>query len=316
MRILVITSNRIGDAVITCGVLDHLIRTYPACAITIACGPVAQGVFTRMPNRERTILIEKRPFDLHWPALWWQVVWTAWDLVVDFRGSAMAYLVPTRRRAVRRRMPGRMFEQHAALLDISPAPLPVVWTDATDRARAAALVPGGRPVLGLGPTANWPPKAWPVERFVQLVASLTAGPLQDPAGVVFAGPGARERALAEPLLAALPQAIDLCGRVSLSEAAACLQRCTLFVGNDSGLMHLAAASGTPTIGLCGVTIDRAEEMPPAGRFAAWAVAPAMEGRLMERPSMQDLSVEVTYDACVRMLARMTAPSEHPEIAPA
>ena len=102
MRILVISSNRIGDAVITCGTLDHLIRTYPACRITIACGPVAEGVFARMPNRERTILVEKRPFDLHWLKLWGQVVLTVWDLVVDFRGSAMAYLVPARRRAVRR----------------------------------------------------------------------------------------------------------------------------------------------------------------------------------------------------------------------
>jgi heptosyltransferase-3 len=308
MRILVISSNRIGDAVITCGVLDGLIRTYPASRITIACGPVAEGVFARMPNRERTILVEKRPFDLHWLKLWGKVVLTVWDLVVDFRGSAMAYLVPARRRAVRRRMPGRMFEQHAALLNISPAPLPVVWTDATDRTRAAALVPAGRSVLGLGPTANWPPKAWPAERFARLVAALQAGPLHGAAVVVFAGPGTRERAMAEPLLAALPEAIDLCGRLTVPEAAACLQRCTLFVGNDSGLMHLAAAAGTPTIGLCGATIDRAEEMPPAGRFAAWALA--------RGPAMEDLSVEVAYDACVRLLAQAGAAREHSEVMPA
>ncbi len=323
MRVLVVSSNRIGDAVITCGVLDHLIRTYPACRITISCGPVAAGVYARMPNRERTILFEKRPLDLHWLNLWRQVVLTIWDLVVDFRGSGLAYVVAARRRAVRRRMPGRMFEQHAALLNISPAPLPVVWTDAADRARAAALVPGGRPVLGLGPTANWPPKVWPAERFVRLVAALQAGPLRGAAVAVFAGPGARECGIAEPLLAALPGAIDLCGRLSLPEAAACLQRCTLFVGNDSGLMHLAAAAGTPTIGLCGTTIDRAEEMPPAGRFAALALArsssmdgpvidgppidgPSMRAPSTGAPSMQDLSVEVAYDACVRLLEQAMA----------
>jgi len=228
--------------------------------------------------------------------------------VVDFRGSAMAYLVPARRRAVRRRMPGRMFEQHAALLNISPAPLPVVWTNAADRARAAALVPGGRPVIGLGPTANWAPKAWPAERFARLVVALHAGLLRGAAVVVFAGPGTRERAMAEPLLAALPEAIDLCGALTVPEAAACLQRCTLFVGNDSGLMHLAAAAGTPTIGLCGTTIDRAEEMPPAGRFAAWALA--------QGPSMQDLSVEVAYEACERLLAQAESAREPGKVVPA
>ena len=111
MRILFITSNRIGDAVISTGLLDHLIRTHPDSRITVVCGRVAEGVFARMPNHERTILIDKRPYHLHWLPLWREVVTTFWDLVVDLRGSALAFLVPTRRRAVmRRRLPGRKIE--------------------------------------------------------------------------------------------------------------------------------------------------------------------------------------------------------------
>ena len=55
MRILFITSNRIGDAVLSTGLLDHLIRTYPQARFTVATGPVAEGVFTRMPGLERLI---------------------------------------------------------------------------------------------------------------------------------------------------------------------------------------------------------------------------------------------------------------------
>jgi ADP-heptose:LPS heptosyltransferase len=55
MRILFVTSNRLGDAVLSTGPLDHLIRTHPDARITVACGPVAEGVFARMPNRERTV---------------------------------------------------------------------------------------------------------------------------------------------------------------------------------------------------------------------------------------------------------------------
>lgn len=102
--------------------------------------------------------------------------------------------------------------------------------------------------------------------------------------------------MAAPLLNALPGAIDLCGILTLPEAAACIQRCAVYVGNDSGLMHLAAASRTPTIGLCGTTNDRAEEMAPVGPHAAWALA--------ESPSMEALSVEAVYAACVRMLASL------------
>jgi heptosyltransferase III len=293
MRILFVSSNRIGDAVITCGVLDHLIRSYPNCRITIACGPAAEGVFARMPNRERTIVVVKHPRDLHWLKLWREVAFTLWDLVVDVRGSAFGFLVPTRRRAMRRRVPGPMFEQHAAMLGILPAPLPVVWTAPADRARAAALLPADRPVIGLGATANWAPKVWPADRFAALFRALADGALPRAIPAVFAGPGDAERQMAAPLLDALPGAIDLRGTLTLPEAAACIQRCAIYIGNDSGLMHLAAASGTPTIGLCGTTIDRAEEMAPAGPHAAWARA--------NGPSMGVLSVDDAYTACVRML---------------
>ncbi|MBV9736150.1 MAG: glycosyltransferase family 9 protein [Acidisphaera sp.] len=293
MRILFISSNRIGDAVITCGVLDHLIRSDADCRITIACGPAAEGVFARMPNRERTIIVTKHPNGVHWLRLWREVVFTSWDLVVDMRGSLLAFLVPTRRRAVRRRVPGRMFEQYAATLRITPAPLPVVWTGPADRASAAALLPSGRPVIGFGATANWAPKVWPADRFAALFRKLAGGPLPDAVPAIFAGPGEAERHMAEPLLEALPGAIDLCGSLTLPEAAACIQRCALYVGNDSGLMHLAAASGAPTIGLCGTTIDRAAEMAPAGPRAAWALA--------DGASMESLSVEAAYVACMRML---------------
>jgi heptosyltransferase-3 len=294
MQILFISSNRIGDAVISTGLLDHLIRTYPRCRITIACGRVAEGVFARMPNRERTIIMDKRPYHLHWLPLWRDAVGTLWDLVVDLRGSALAFLVPTRRRAVMRRLPGRKIDQLAALLSLDPPPLPVVWTAPADRVRAANLLPVNRPVIGLGPTASRLSKIWPAERFAALFHALAEGPIRDAVPAIFGGPGEQEHALVSPLLTTLPGAIDLCGKLSLPEAASCIQRCVLFVGNDSGLMHLAAAAGAPTIGLCGATIDRAEEMAPIGRAAAWALA--------HGPSMADLSVADAFLAARRLLA--------------
>ena len=290
MRILFVTSNRLGDAVLSTGLLDHLIRTHADARITVACGPVAEGVFARMPKRERTIVLDKLPYRLHWLPLWAGTVGTWWDLVVDIRGSTIAWMLPTRRRAVMRRRPGHKIAQLAAVLGLDPPPLPVAWTAAEDRARAAALLPAGRPVIGLGPTANWLPKVWPAERFAALFRALSA----DAVPVVFAGPGEAERAMAEPLLAALPNAIDLVGRLSLPEVTACLARCALFVGNDSGLMHLAAASGAPTLGLFGPT--PAEEYAPAGRHAAAAVSTSK--------SMQDLSVEAALAQAVRLMARV------------
>ena len=134
---------------------------------------------------------------------------------------------------------------------------PAAFAGGLDRcrgpSRAATLLPAGRPVVGLGPTANWSQKIWPAERFAALFHALSDGPLPGAIPAVFAGPGEAERTMAAPLLAALPDAIDLVGRLSVPEASACLARCALFAGNDSGLMHLAAPSGTATLGLFGPT---------------------------------------------------------------
>jgi len=291
MHILFITSNRLGDAVLSTGLLDHLIQQHPQARFTVACGPVAEGVFARMPNRARTIVLDKRRYRLHWPALWFETVTTVWDLVVDIRGSAIAWMVPARRRAVMRPRPGPKIAQLAAVLRLDPPPLPVVWTAVQDQARAATLLPADRPVIALAPTANWRPKVWPAERFAALFRALAAGALPGAVPAVFAGPGDWERELAAPLLAALPDAIDLTGRLSVPEAAACLARSALFIGNDSGLMHLAAAAGAPTVGLFGPT--DATEYAPSGRCAAAVTAPTRQ--------MQDLSMSQVLSAATDLL---------------
>jgi len=199
--------------------------------------------------------------------------------------------VPTKRRAVMRKSTGHKTVQLARLLKLSPAPLPVTWTGPQDRDLAARLLPHGAPIIGLGPTANWTGKVWPPDRFAALFHDLAAGPMPGARAAIFAGPGPQEAALAAPLLHALPDAIDLTGRLELAEAAACLARCALFVGNDSGLMHLAAASGTPTLGLFGPT--PAAEYAPAGRFAATV--------LSSTDRMDDLDVKAAFKAASLLL---------------
>ena len=74
MRILFITSSRIGDAVISCGVLEQLRQKNPQARITVACGVAAAGVFERLPGLERLIVFDKERFDAHWLRLWTKLV--------------------------------------------------------------------------------------------------------------------------------------------------------------------------------------------------------------------------------------------------
>ena len=100
---------------------------------------------------------------------------------------------------------------------------------------------------------------------------------------------------AAPVLEAIPGAIDLVGKLSLAQVAACLRRCRIFIGNNSGLMHIAAAAGTPTLGLFGRS--RADEYAPAGLRTAIAVAPGPAG---DAP-MEGLTLDSVLEAARSLL---------------
>ncbi len=297
MRILFIASSRIGDAVISSGILDHLRLSYPQARITVAVGVVAQDVFAHLPNLERLIVFDKERYDFHWLRLWGKLVGRVWDIVVDVRGSGMPYvLMAKRRKSIRGgRRPGRRYEQLGAAMGLHPAPLPVAWTNAADAARADELLPSGAKLIGLGPTSALAAKMWAPEKFAAAFEALANGRLAGARPVVFAGPGALEQKLSAPILALLPDVIDLTGKLTLPEVAACMRRLDLFIGNDSGLMHLAAAAGTPTLGLFGPS--RASQYAPAGRRADVAVSPGPEGST----SMSLLTVDAVVAAANRLL---------------
>ena len=57
MKILFITATRLGDAVLSTGLLDYMVRTWPEGKVTVACGPIAASIFEGFPNVERVIAL-------------------------------------------------------------------------------------------------------------------------------------------------------------------------------------------------------------------------------------------------------------------
>ncbi len=66
MRILFITSTRIGDAVLSSGALADAVERYPDAKFTIACGPAVAPLFEAVPNCERLVRLRKKPLAMHW----------------------------------------------------------------------------------------------------------------------------------------------------------------------------------------------------------------------------------------------------------
>jgi ADP-heptose:LPS heptosyltransferase len=120
-----------------------------------------------------------------------------------------------------------------------------------DSSRVARAAHGGRGLLAMAPGASDDLKRWPTDGFAQL-CRFAAGDLQ--AGILlFCGPG--EARIVRDLAGRTDDLseIEIVENLHLRQVAALLSQCTLYVGNDSGLMHLAAAAQTPVVALFGPT---------------------------------------------------------------
>jgi len=260
--ILFITATRIGDAVLSSGLVRRLLDEIPNARLTIVAGPAAAPLFAETPNLERLIVFEKSQDGGHWFQLWRQVRGRRWGLVVDLRGSAISRFLKRERRAVFRRVAGQPVHkvvEAARLLQIEDRPVaPFLFTTSQTEAAAAELTAGDGPILAIAPAANWLGKTWPAERFAQAAIQLLGegGVLKDGRLMVLGGPD--DVAAIQSLRHIVPKDrfIDLAGKVGLLTSYACLKHARLFIGNDSGLMHLAAAAGTPTLGLFGPSDER------------------------------------------------------------
>lgn len=110
-----------------------------------------------------------------------------------------------------------------------------------------AIAPGG----GVNPLTTSLIKRWPVESYAQVAREL-----RHRATVVVVGTKDEAAACAGVARAAGPAAINTCGELDLPQMAAMLARCDVTVANDSAPLHIAAAVGTPTVGIFGPTDPR------------------------------------------------------------
>lgn len=278
--ILLVGLSNIGDAVLTTPVMNALHALFPGSPLDVVADRRSAMVYEPCPFTRRVVYKEKRALLRGLPALLADLRRERYELVVDLRTDFLAYLVRAARRLPKWRAQPygpHAVERHmgviASLHGTRPLPRTSVWPREADRAFAARAIAGDGRWLGIGPGAHWPPKIWPAARFVELVADLRA----EFSGIVLFGDSA-DAALATGIEKASPlPCLNLCGRTTILEAAAVLGRCAGFIGNDSGLGHLASAMGTPTLTLFGPG-DPARYRP-WGPDAAWIEAP---GRDLER----------------------------------
>lgn len=256
MKILFITSTRLGDAVLSTGLLEAMRTEHPDARVSVVCGPLPASIFEGFPNVERIIALKKKKHHGHWIDLWKQVIGTKWDVVVDLRNSAVSRLIRAKELYIfgpHIRQDLHKVEQASRVMELHYVASPRLHFTSAQAQFAETLIPLGAPVIGVGPSANWIGKTWAADNFVEILRWLRSpeGLLPGARVAVFAAPGEEEQARLVLDSVPVEARIDGIAKGNPGEVAAALSRCSFYIGNDSGLMHAAAAAGVPTFGLFG-----------------------------------------------------------------
>ncbi|MBM4226567.1 MAG: glycosyltransferase family 9 protein [Gammaproteobacteria bacterium] len=279
-RLLFVTLSNIGDLVLTTPTLEALHRAWPEHLIDIVADARSSDLLRACPYLGTLYHRDKRAGMAGTLKLIAALRARRYTAVVDLRTDFLPWLLRADARSARWRRGAHgphAAEQHfavAARILPSPADIPAarIWITPEDAEFATQVLislPGPR-LLAIAPGANWPGKIWPVSHFEALL-ERTAGLFS---GVILLG-SRQDRAITAALKETSPlPALDLAGSTTLRQAAALLDATSVFVGNDSGLGHLAAARGIPSITLIGP--GRPERYRPWGPQA----------RLLEAPQRQ------------------------------
>jgi ADP-heptose:LPS heptosyltransferase len=225
----------------------------------VAADPLVAPLFYDDPSCVGILPFPKKPASLHWLLLMKRALLKKWDWIADTRGSAIGYALCTQKRYIWRKTKNdtrHKVEQMAAIAGLPPT-TPRIIISETRKNKMKMLLPK-EPLLVVAPVANWIGKQWPMEHFVSTIQHF-CDTFENGHVLVVAAP--TEDVQLQPIRALASSRItfstDLAKQHSLTliDIAALMSHGLLFLGNDSGLMHMAYALNVPVIGLFGPSRD-------------------------------------------------------------
>jgi lipopolysaccharide heptosyltransferase III len=275
-NILVIKLRYLGDVLLATPTLQALKAAYPTARLTALVNRGTEEILIGNPDVDEIMPLDRGSIVEQWRFAV-TVRRRGFDLVVDLTdGDRAAFLTWISGASVRigfnaeQRWTGRCYttvvqsnatahrieRDLAALtpLNISPIDrIPRLWLSNEDESGAEELlanlaVRSDESLVVIQPGARYWFKAWPSERFAELADRLT----EKFGCQVLVGGSRQEIDLAQLVVKqAKSRLISIAGLSPIRTLAALLKRAALFVGNDTGAMHIATAVGTPVVALFG-----------------------------------------------------------------
>ncbi len=271
---LVVVTRRIGDVLLATPLIRSLKLAWPDCAIDVLVFAGTEGVLAANPDIRRVMTVAERPsFASHLGLV--VALLRRYDIALSavpsdrptvyawLAGHWCAGLVPDEPKhrwktwLLSRSAPFDALDTHTVLMHLALADtldiprchnVVAAWSDA-DRVYVEREMPSvPYAVLHTFPRFNY--KMWRREAWIEVANWLRAQGLH----VVLTGSGnAAEINYVAAIGRDIPNAIDLAGKLTLSQMACLLARARAYVGPDTAVTHMAAALGVPVVALYGPT---------------------------------------------------------------
>lgn len=261
-RILIIRFSSIGDIVLTSPVIRALRQKFPKSIISMLIKEEFAPLIADCPYLNEVIVFRKGE----------RLSWNRFDLIVDLHCNLRSLwlgftLRPKKMLVYDKRILKRwvllnfkvnLFSQKTSVVEYyfeALKPLGIsndgkgleLWINKADEEKATEFLDknaaGAKYLIGLAPFANWETKCWPLNNYVELIKNINKN--LDCKFIIFDEPGG---------VAKFGCSVVAISRLNLMAQAALIKRCHYFIGNDTGLMHIADAANVPLITFFGPTV--------------------------------------------------------------
>jgi len=255
VKILFICSNLIGDTILSSGVIKQFIDQNKEAKLTFVIGPTAAPLLKNYKNIENIIVFKKRKFNLHWLNIFQKTYRIKWDIVVDFRSSAISHVLRNDKKYIFKNHPNI---HHIKQLNLSfgfdCANLFIPTSDDENNKADQDLDSLFKHIV-IFPGGNWTPKLWPADNFNEIMKLLLNK--YNNIKFILVGSLKEKSKFYNKLIKGIKEdlIIDLFG-YNVTLTSAYMKKSNIFIGNDSGLMHLAVANKLRVISLFGPTNDK------------------------------------------------------------
>ena len=254
MKILIISSNLIGDTILSTGVIKYFSNKNPEAKFTFVIGPSAKSIFKNFKSVENIITVSKKKYNMHWLDIVSNCYGKKWDIIIDFRSSLLSYFLKYKKKFIFKKKNNINhvyqlsdffgFDCSDLFIETNTEEEKIVAEDLSNNFKYFVIFPGG----------NWEPKIWSIKKYNSLLIKILSQ--NENIKFILVGSKSEEEIYFNKITNNIHSKyiINLFGS-SLTQTAAYMKKSNLFIGNDSGLSHMASATKLRSIVLFGPTND-------------------------------------------------------------